>query len=356
MANYVKAGVAQLIKFIPSLCLFFCSASVHAQFSEDFFITYEKTGSEIMDFYRNLIPVIGMPSEENAAKLHQSGLTILSLVEQSEAIASMESKNMAYSDDIRSAFYLAAAELLVFKMRIELLNNETNKYLKSDCWITPGCNNNTYIKNITDVLETVQYQMKNAVKYHVDLISILHEYGYSLDSLSTMHTTTEYAETKNKQSECRFFNPLPTDRQIIYRWNGECRADDFQGQGILIGYKNNEEVLKYEGYFELGRMRGYGTLTVKDYAIFNGFFYNNLIGETTVNYYNGEFYKGELLNLIPSGKGKFIDINNFECSGEFKDGKPFNAQCKRWVPAKEEGEEGYLETFEIKNGKPVTKE
>lgn len=355
MANYVKAGVAQLFKLIPVLWLFFCSASVHAQFSEEFFTTYEKTGTEIMTFYRNLIPVISKPSEENAAKLHQSGLTILSLVEQSEALASLESKNMAYTDDIRSAFYLTAAEFLVFKMRLEMLTKETGKYLKSDCWITLGCNNNIYIKNITDVLESVQYQMKTAVKYHVDLISILHEYGYSLNELSATRTTTEYAETKDKQSECRFFNPLPTDRQIIYRWNGECRADDIQGLGELIGYKNNQEVLKYEGYIELGRMKGFGSLTVKDYAVFNGFFYNNLIGETIVNYYNGEFYKGELLNLIPNGKGKFIDINNFECSGEFKDGKPFNAQCKRWVPAKEEGEEGYLETFEIKNGNPVTK-
>ncbi len=99
---------------------------------------------------------------------------------------------------------------------------------------------------------------------------------------------------------------------------GEFKDGVFDGMGKmdLLGSRI------YEGQFKNGLKNGKGKVIVYENTFIECEYLNDeLVGDVTIKYYNGDIYAGSIVDFMPSGKGKYMFKTGEVYEGDFLYGK-----------------------------------
>lgn len=95
------------------------------------------------------------------------------------------------------------------------------------------------------------------------------------------------------------------------------------GEGVMTVFDSNKVVMRYEGGFQAGNLRGQGVLTVSDGTRAQGEFRGeNLHGHGVISYPDGTRIEGEFRGGKQHGHGVRMYPDGRRDEGGFRDGKP----------------------------------
>lgn len=135
--------------------------------------------------------------------------------------------------------------------------------------------------------------------------------GWGIDALRGGHVT-----------EAKYIDGIANGKGIMKNTKGDVYTGDFEndkrhGRGEL-----DARTFNYNGDFYNNKMQGYGKIYFKNnHEEYEGEFKNNQIcGQGTFRWPNGDVYQGEMVNGKRSGNGKYIYANKQVYEGRYEDG------------------------------------
>jgi len=146
------------------------------------------------------------------------------------------------------------------------------------------------------------------------------EYNYSTDYLISL------TDSEQKKIPKRYVGTFLNGKYLkghfinVYGDNywGEFKDGVFDGIGKIDLFSSRV----YEGQFKNGLKNGKGKVTIYETTVIECEYLNDeLIGDVTIKYKNGDIYVGSIVEFMPSGKGKYLFKTGEVYEGEFLYGK-----------------------------------
>lgn len=219
---------------------------------------------------------------------------------------------------------------------------------------------------LSDVLEQIQRKIPPKKRGGDELEDI----KKTLASMQFSSKSGDNVRIENGVYDGASLNGIPHGTGTAYysngaKYEGEWNAGKWNGSGTLY-YEDGNRCSKYEGYWRIGKMHGDGTLYYSDGESWSGEWSGGNPRNGSGKFYRVENnccigYEGSLQNGLLNGEGKILfydakEKNGFclsegyfengklngkgityqrsgeKCEGEFRNGRPWNADGKFQIP------------------------
>lgn len=162
-------------------------------------------------------------------------------------------------------------------------------------------------------------------------------------------------------SDALAFEPLCTKGTQL-KWSGEVQNGKAQGQGIMEKFHDGRLISTYFGSYVEGIAQGQGRLLLSDNTVYEGEFSKGQpSGIMEIRFFNGEKYRGRVINFSMHGQGEYEYLDSSRFEGLMVNDKPYTGKyvhktgqvkfIEKTAPVKKASSTGLFDFSLI--GKPV---